>query len=58
MKVLVIKPNRFLFNEKSIEAIRQDILRQIDNGGVIVIDQSSDVQVMEFDAVKVVDGVN
>lgn len=58
MKVLVIKPNRLLFNEKNIEAIRQDILRQIDDGGIIVIDQSSDVQVMEFDAVKVVDGAN
>lgn len=54
----MIKPNRFLFKENSIEAIRQEILRQIDNGGIIVIDQSSDVQVMEFDAVKVVDGAN
>ena len=57
MKVLVIKANTILL-DKSLEDIRLGVLNQIENGGVIVLDQLYDVEVMEFDAVKVIDSVD
>lgn len=51
---LVIKANTFMV-EKEIEEIRQDVIRQYNNGGVIVVPKHFEVIEVEFDHVRAED---
>lgn len=51
-RALVVKCNVFL-EDKEMDEIRQDVLRQYDNGGVIILPKSYDVIEVDFDRVIV-----
>lgn len=51
-KALLVITNTIL-SEKTCEEIRADILRQYHEGGVIVLDNGTRYEVVEFDAVQV-----
>lgn len=50
-RALVIKVNPYMHNE-SLEEIRQEVLRQYNAGGVIVISKFYEVTEVEFDSVR------
>ena len=52
MKVLLVKANALLL-DKEIKEIRKDILNQINDGGVLVLDNCYKTDVVEFDSMKV-----
>lgn len=54
-KALLVKINTIL-SEKTCEEIRADILRQYHEGGVIVLDNRMEYEVVEFDSVEVNNG--
>lgn len=51
-RALVVKCNNFL-EDKEMDEIRQDILLQYNNGGVIILPKSYEVIEVEFDRVIV-----
>lgn len=51
---LVIKADTFI-DDKDIEEIRQDVIRQYNNGGVIVVPKRYEIIEVEFDHVIVED---
>lgn len=54
MKALVVQTNSIIFGKTS-EEIRQDIIRQYRDGGIIVLDKGDVVREMEFDTVIIND---
>ena len=56
-KALIIKYNSILENIPA-ETIRQEILRQYNAGGIIVLDKSYQCEVVEFDSLEVKDETN
>lgn len=51
MKVLIVKTDAML-KPHDVDCIREEIIRQIHNGAVVVLDGSLDCEVVDIDAVE------